>query len=120
MLGVTDCILEVTVEGHVEDAGSGSSCRPSCTKMSTINLNSTFTFLATMTFLKKAILWTGRHSVDMPSCRGGTGRDGGGGGQEPLDAGHVGQAERRVEEASGRGGQEQTRFHDVAYQALLG
>ena len=58
--------------------------------------------------------------MDMPS-RGGTERGGGGGEQEPLDVGHVGQAERRVEEASGRGGegQEQTPFHDVAYQALL-
>ena len=65
------------------------------------------------------ILWTGRHSLDRPS-RGGRGEGGCGGGQEPIEAGHVGLAERQVEEVSGRGGEEQTRFHDVAYPALLG
>ena len=56
--------------------------------------------------------------MDIPRG-GGTGRAEGGG--EPLDAHHVGRAERRVEEESGQGGEgpEQTPFHDVAYQALV-
>merc|ERR1712091_471418 len=28
LVGSTDCILEVTVEGHVEDAGTRPRCRP--------------------------------------------------------------------------------------------
>ena len=58
--------------------------------------------------------------MDMPS-REGIGRGGGGEEQEPLDAGHLGQAELQVEEASGQGGKgrEQAPFHDFAYQALL-
>ena len=61
--------------------------------------------------------------MDMPS-RGGRGRGGGGGEQDPLGAvGHVVEqrAERLVEElASGQGGEAQEQTHDFAYQALPG
>ena len=108
-------MLKIQVPGPAADLFAEKI--PACTKISACtkicactNISSTFglnsTFLATTTFFVwlqslapfcqekiKAIFWTGRHSLDMPS-RGGTGRGGGGGEQEPLDVGHVGQAER--------------------------